>query len=112
MSLAARLRSVRSGRTGDLALLVAVGGGLAASTLHWGGLVLGGLLVGLVAPSFRRAVLHGLYFGGTVLVAFGLYLWLLGGLGAYAAMGQVFFLSVAIGLLVPPLAAGAARGLT
>lgn len=54
------------------AVAVAVVLGLVLSWLHWMGLVLGGALVGLLAPTLRRAVLGGVAFGGVVLLVFGL----------------------------------------
>ena len=103
---------VREGRHAETAFLLAVTAGLVASAVHWAGLVLGGVLVGLVAPTLRRSVVIGLFFGFTVIVAFLVYLLVVGAASAYVAMGVLFYLSVAIAVLVPTLAAVAARGLT
>jgi hypothetical protein len=79
--------------------------GLALSAVHWTGLVAGGLLLGLLAPSFPRAVQYGFYLGLTVLVGFVAYLLLFGAFGAFAAAGQLTLLAVVVPLVVPPLAA-------
>ncbi len=42
---------------------IAVGIGLLASGLHWFGLLLGGMLVGLLAPSTRRGIGYGALWG-------------------------------------------------
>lgn len=74
-----RLAVVRTGKLADPALLVATVVGLASITLHWAGVVLGGALVGLLASSVRRAVAAGLTFGLLVVVVFGGWATLRGG---------------------------------
>lgn len=106
------LRSLRHGERAETVLLAAVVVGLVATAVSWWGLVLGGVLVGLTAPSLRRALLVGLYFGFTVLVAFLVYLLVVVALGKFTGMGALFSLSVAVAFLVPTLAALATRGLT
>lgn len=44
--------------------------GLLASTVHWVGILLGGALVGLLAPSLQRGVLYGAGFGLVVWLVF------------------------------------------
>jgi hypothetical protein len=105
-------RSVRQGDRAETVLLAAIVVGLVATAVSWWGLLLGGGLVGLAAPTLRRALVTGLYFGFTVLVAFLVYLLVVGALGPYLAMGALFYLSVAIAVVVPTLSALAARGLT
>jgi hypothetical protein len=107
----AALAPVRRGRFAEPALLVAVVVGLAATTLHWGGLVLGGALVGVVSESTRRAVVNGLSFGLFVLVVAGAWLAWQGALLAWPTTGQLFALTVASAVGLPILAAGAVRGL-
>ena len=53
-----------------VALAGATALGLVLAWVHWLGLVLGGALVALVAPSIRRGVAYALAFGVLVLVAF------------------------------------------
>jgi len=53
-----------------VALAGAAALGLLVAWLYWLGLVLGGALVALVAPSLRRGVAYALGFGALVLVAF------------------------------------------
>jgi hypothetical protein len=71
--------AVRTGRYADLGLFVAFVAGLAATALHPVGLVGGGVLVGVVAASRRRAVSSGLAFGLWVLVVHGGWVTLQGG---------------------------------
>ena len=75
------------------------------------GLVVGGVLVGLLARSQVRALTLGCYFGGTVLVAWALGLVLFGVFGPVAAAWPLSGLAVALGLVVPALAAVAVRRL-
>lgn len=49
---------------------IAVGIGVVASWLHWGGLLLGGILVGLMAPSTRRGIVYGAIWGGFAWLVF------------------------------------------
>lgn len=103
---------LRHGRYAESAFLVAVVVGLVASAVHWAGLVLGGALVGVVAPTLRRSLVTGLFFGFTVFVAFLVYLLVVGGASKYVSMGMLFYLSAAIAFLLPVVAAVASRGLT
>ena len=84
--------------------------GVVLGAVHPAGLVAGGVLVGLVAPTLRRAFLFGLYLGGLVLLVFGVSLLLAGTLGRVATMGQLTLLSVVVGLALPTLGALAVRG--
>jgi len=84
--------------------------GLALATVHWGGLLAGGALVGFSQPTLRRALVAGLAFGVVVLLAMAGQFALAGTLGQYLAMGQLLAVSVAVPLVAGPLGA-AARGL-
>lgn len=106
----AGLTELREGDRADLLLAGAFVVGLVVGSVHWVGLVIGGVLVGLVAPSLRRAFLYGLYLGGAVLVVFVCWLLLVGTFGKWAGMGQLTLLSVVSGLALPTLGAGV-RGL-
>ena len=106
-----RLRPVRTGRYADAALLAAALVGLAASAVHWVGLVVGGLLVGVVSSSLPRAAANGVAFAVLVLGAFALWLATQGALVTWTGTGQIFLLSVATGLGLPVLAAVAGRGI-
>lgn len=107
----AALAPVRRGRYAEPALLVAVLVGVAVSAIHWGGLILGGALVGLVSHSLRRAVVNGFSFGLFVLVVFAGWLAWQGALLTWPTTGQLFLLTVASALGLPILASGAVRGL-
>jgi hypothetical protein len=104
------LADLREGDRADLVLAGAFLVGIVLGSVHWAGLVAGGALVGLAAPTLRRAFLYGLYLGGAVLVLFAVSLLLAGTFGKWAAMGQLTLLSVAASLVLPPLGAGI-RGL-
>ena len=105
-----RLTELREGPLADRLTLAAFAVGVALGAVHPAGLVAGGVLVGLVAPTLRRAFLFGLYLGGLVLLLFGVSLLFVGTLGRVAAMGQLTLLSVAVGLAFPTLGALAVRG--
>lgn len=105
-----RLAAVRTGRYAEAALVVATAVGVAAASVHWVGLVVGGLLVGLVATSVPRAAVNGVTFGLVVLGAFSLWLAAQGALLTWTGTGQVFLLSVATAVGLPTLAAVAGRG--
>jgi len=107
----ARLDALRADRRRRLAAAVAGAAvGLAVAWLHWLGFVLGGALVALAQPSFRRGVLAGLAFGLVAWLAFLAWLASLGALALYPETGQVLAVSTAV-----PFAGGAlgslARGL-
>jgi hypothetical protein len=97
-----QLRRVREeSRPHWVALVVAILAGLALSTLHWVGLVVGGALVGLVAASLRRALVAGFGFGLVVVLVWSLLFALGGALGEVLAMGQIAGIGFAIALVAP-----------
>ena len=100
-----RLTQYREGPLVDRLTLAAFAVGVVLGVVHPAGLVGGGVLVGLVAPTLRRALLFGLYLGGLVLLAFGVSLLLVGTFGRVVAMGQLALLSVVVGLALPTLGA-------
>lgn len=69
--------------------------GLLASTVHWSGILIGGALVGLLAPSLRRGVVYGVGFGLLVWVTFVLEL-VTAGIVPTADALELFGLSFAI----------------
>lgn len=86
-----------------LVLLAVTAIGLGLATVHWLGLVAAGALVGLVATSFRRALLAGVGFG-----AFALAVWLgrlaiEGSLGDVLATGEFVLIAVVVGVAGPVL---------
>lgn len=105
-----RLTDLREGPAADRLTLVAFAVGLVLGVVHPAGLVAGGVLVGLVAPTLGRALLFGLYLGGLVLLVFGVSLLLAGTLGRVAGFGQLTLLSVVVGLALPTLGALGGRG--
>jgi hypothetical protein len=104
------LADLRERDVSDLILLVAFAVGIALTTFHPAGLVVGGALAGLLAPSLRRAFLYALYFGGTVLLVFVAVLFLFGTADRWAGLGQLTLLSVGLSFGLPVLGAGV-RGL-
>ncbi|AFK18862.1 hypothetical protein E6P09_08750 [Haloferax mediterranei ATCC 33500] len=105
------LADLRRGRYAELALVVATIIGLVAAFVHWAGLILGGVLVGILATSVRRAVPQGLTFGGVAVALHIGMVWWQGELDALFAMETIFALTVAIGFVLPMLAAVGARAL-
>jgi hypothetical protein len=106
------LAAVRTGRYADLALFVAVLVGVAATTVHWAGLVVGGLLVGLVAPTVARALATALSFGLVVLVAFGGWLAWNGALAAQLAATPLLAATIAAAFGLPAVAALGVRAVS
>jgi len=107
----ARLKTAQTRPRERWALTIAAAAvGLGLATVHWGGLVAGGALVGLCWPTFRRALVAGLAFGVVALAAFAGRLALAGTLGHYLGMGPLLAISVAVPLVAGPLGASA-RGL-
>lgn len=86
--------------------------GLILAPLHWTGLVIAGGLLGLTAPTVRRAVVLGTTYGLVLLGLFAVWLVVHGALGKFLAMGELALATVALGISLPLLAAGAVRGLT
>lgn len=84
--------------------------GLALASVHWGGLLAGGALIGVCQPTLRRALVAGLGFGVVVLLVVAVRFAAAGSLDQYLAMGPLLAVSVAIPLVAGSLGA-AARGL-
>ncbi|OYR77811.1 MULTISPECIES: hypothetical protein [Halorubrum] len=83
-------------RSHAVALVAALGVGVALATVHWLGLIAAGALASLVAPTVRRGVAYALGAGIVALAAFAV------GLGSAAAavpgMRPVVYLTVGAGL--------------
>lgn len=79
----------------------AVVASLALAWVHWLGLLVGGVAVGLLASSWPRALAGGLGFGALAWLAFLGVLWRAGRLAAYWDGGLLLYASVGI-----PLALG------
>jgi predicted membrane-bound dolichyl-phosphate-mannose-protein mannosyltransferase len=106
MSVTSRVRAASADeRVRWLAMVAAIAIGLAASALHWSGVVLGGVLCGAVAANRRRALLAGLGFGVLVWVAFALVLVASGDFGAYLTMGRLTAVSAVIPVATATLGA-------
>lgn len=86
-----------------IAMLFALGVGLALTTVHWVGLVAAGGLVGVVATTFKRALLAGFGVGVLVLVAWFIMHAVTGTLGNLLATGEFLLIAVVIGVLGPML---------
>lgn len=105
------LAAFRESDRAEPALAVAFLVGLVATAVHPGGLVVGGALVGLFAPSLSRAFVLGLTFGLTVLFAWAVVLVWFGTLGAVATAFPLVYIAVGSALGLPTLGAVAVRGL-
>ena len=79
----------------------AVVASLALAWVHWLGLLVGGVAVGLLASSWPRALAAGLGFGALAWLAFLGTLWRAGRLAAYWDAGLLLYASAGI-----PLALG------
>jgi len=84
-----------------LVAVVAVVASLALARVHWLGLLVGGIAVGLLAASWPRALAAGLGFGALAWLVFLGTLWRAGRLAAYWDAGLLLYASVGI-----PLALG------
>lgn len=83
----------------------AVVGALALATVHWVGLLFGGVAVGLYARSWPRALAGGALFGAFAWLVFVAILADAGRLAAYLGSGQLLYVSVAIPLALGVLGA-------
>jgi short subunit fatty acids transporter len=98
--------ALRSGRSGEAALTVVFVAGLAASAVHWSGIVAAGVLLGVVAPSVRRAFVLGLTFSLVLVAAFAGWLAWHGALAAWVGAGPIPLVTLAAASLAPVAAAG------
>lgn len=97
MGVAEELRGVRENpRRHLIALGAAALLGIALSTVHWIGLVIGGIGVGVASTSVRRALLGGVTFGLIAWALLVLSFLLDGSFGTYLAFGPIAGLAVAI----------------
>ncbi|WP_224269467.1 hypothetical protein [Haloprofundus salinisoli] len=106
------LAPIRTGRYAELALILATVVGVAATMVHWAGLLVGGALVGLVATSVSRAVVNGLTFGLVVLFAFAAWILVEGLPSAAVELGDIWALGVVAAFVLPLAAAVAVRALS
>ena len=102
--------AVRHGRYSEPAVVLAFPVGVALATVHWLGLVAAGALVGLLAPTLRRAVALGFTLGLVVVLTFVGYLAVFGAATPFLSMGPITWLTIALGVVLPTLGA-ALRGL-
>lgn len=103
MTVAGALDTVRETRRyRAIAIGTGVVVGLVVANVHWGGIVIGGMLVGIASRDLPRAVLAGVGFGLLVLGLWVLLLWNASALGRTVEMGEFVLLPVvmAIGLAV------------
>lgn len=98
--------ALRRGRYADAALLAAFALGLAASSVHWAGIVAAGVLVGVVAPSVRGAFALGATFAAVLLVAFAAWLAWHGAFVTWVGAGPIPLVTVAASALAPVAAVG------
>ncbi|SEV98811.1 hypothetical protein [Halobacterium jilantaiense] len=88
-------------RERTLVAVVAVAASLALASVHWLGLLVGGIAVGVLASTWPRALAAGLGFGALAWVVFLGTLWRADRLAAYWDAGLLLYASVGI-----PLALG------
>jgi hypothetical protein len=75
--------------------------GLALASIHWIGLIIGGMFVGVVAANLVRALFAGLGFGILVVLLWMALVWYAGSLSEVLAMGQIAWVAIAMGLVLP-----------
>lgn len=110
MTAAAWLDHLRADRyRRRAAILAGAAVGLAVAQLHWIGLLLGGVLVGLASRDLPRALLAGLAFGVGALAVFLASLAVVGAAGPALGMGQLTYLAVGVPI-VAGLVGSLARG--
>lgn len=73
--------------------------GLVASSFHWSGLLLGGVLVGLLSPTLRRGVVYGAGFGLLTWIVFAT-LFASKGIVPTADGAEIFGVSIAIAVIL------------
>jgi hypothetical protein len=78
-----------------IAVSVAVAVALALASVHWVGLLVGGIVVGALAQSWPRALAGGVAFGVVAWLVFLASLADAGRLAAYWDSGQLLYVSVA-----------------
>ena len=110
--LTGRLHRLREGPYSEAVLATAFLVGLLATTVHWIGLVVGGVLVGVLASSTTRAFVLGMYVGAVVLLAYAALLVWHGVLGAVAGATPLSLGTVAIALAIPTATAMVVRFVT
>lgn len=98
-------------RTRSVAAVVTVVASLELASVHWLGLLVGGVAVGLLAGSWSRALAGGLGFGALAWAVFLGTLWQAGRLGTYWDTGLLLYVSVGIPLALG-LVGALAHGLT
>ncbi|RLI79754.1 hypothetical protein DRP04_08865 [Archaeoglobales archaeon] len=79
--------------------------GLIAAYIHWVGLIVGGILVGITAESNKKALTYGFALGFVVWILFVIYLALLGVVDKYVSMGPLFYLSMVLPVVTSTLSA-------
>jgi hypothetical protein len=92
-----RLESVRespSASAAATALVAAIGLGLAL--FHWSAFLAGGIAIGLLAPTIRRALANALGFALGGIVLFFALLWEAGALSVALASGELLVLALAL----------------
>lgn len=104
------LQWIRDGSRSDLVTSVGFLLAAAIGTVHWIGLVAGGIIVGFSASSMRRAFVLAVYLSGFWLLSFVGWLWFAGVLTRAVATGELFGLSIALAVVLP-LVGASIRGL-
>ncbi|MFC4356638.1 hypothetical protein ACFO0N_01605 [Halobium salinum] len=109
--VAGRLDRFRESHYAAVALVAVTLLGFVAVAVHWAGFLAVGALLGLLSATLSRAAVHGLTFGGLVLLGFGGWLALSGALATWTSLGLLFGLSAGAALGLPTLAAVGVRAL-
>lgn len=91
-----RIRETRTHRWTGILLGMFVG--VVLASVHWGGFLVGGALVGMVSRDLPRAIVAGVGFGLVSLGVWIAFLWRAGAIDAAFGMGQFSLIAVGIPL--------------
>ncbi|MFB6103762.1 MAG: hypothetical protein ABEJ57_01570 [Halobacteriaceae archaeon] len=88
-----------------IAVLAALALGIGVASMHWLGIVAAGALVGVFAPSPRRAILWGIGVGVIIVATFVLQAVAVGTADRLLGAGRPLVVAVVVGLVAAPLGA-------
>jgi hypothetical protein len=96
---------IRAKAKGDAGLAIGFAIAFILTYFHWVGLIVGGLVAAFTRDSLKKSMMAGFVFGLVVWVLFLAYMAFNGLMQKYTAMGIVFYLSIAIPIVIPTLSA-------
>lgn len=101
-----RITAIRADRgRRRIAVLAAGAFGVALASLHWLGIVAAGGLVGIFAPTWKRALVWGVGVGGVIVAVFLGQVVVTGTLGRVLAAGKPVVVALVVPVIAAPLGA-------